>query len=305
MACADSASTTSPALQKTALLADSGCLINDLLDSVLTREGWSIERVADNQAILSLAAAKPFDLIITASRSSVPEDLELLRRIRDVRRHVRLIILTNKWTPRDVVSAIREHAFSYFSGPFEHAALAEMVRMAMESPCWDDGIEVLTATPAWVQLRARCDVATAQRLVQFLRGVKDPEIPETDRGDIASAFTEILLNAMEHGGNFDSSQYVEISYVRARRAVMCRVKDPGQGFSLEELEHAAVNSPIDDLFSHVAVREARGLRPGGFGLLLSKRLVDELIYNEKGNDVLLIKYLPNSLSPALSFEASG
>jgi DNA-binding NtrC family response regulator len=190
MACADSASTTSPALQKTALLADSGCLINDLLDSVLTREGWSIERVADNQAILSLAAAKPFDLIITASRSSVPEDLELLRRIRDVRRHVRLIILTNKWTPGDVVSAIREHAFSYFSGPFEHAALAEMVRMAMESPCWDDGIEVLTATPAWVQLRARCDVATAQRLVQFLRGVKDPEIPETDRGDIASAFTE-------------------------------------------------------------------------------------------------------------------
>jgi len=301
----DSTSATSPAPQRTALLGDSGARINDLLDCVLTSQGWNIQRVSDNQDILSLAIAKPFDLIITASKSSGPEDLELLRKIRSVRRHIRLIILTDEWTPGDVISAIREHAFSYFSGPFEHDALAEMVRSAMASPCWDDGLEILTATPAWVQLRARCDVATANRLVQFLHGVKDPEIPETDRGEITSAFTEILLNAMEHGGNFDSSQYVEISYVRARRAVICRVKDPGQGFSLAELHHAAINSPIGDLFSHIAVREARGLRPGGFGLLLSKKLVDELIYNEKGNDVLLVKYLPNPVSPALSGEASG
>jgi hypothetical protein len=34
-----------------------------------------------------------------------------------------------------------------------------------------------------------------------------------------------------------------------------------------------------------------GIRPGGFGLLLSKKLVDDLIYSEQGNDVLLIKYL--------------
>jgi anti-sigma regulatory factor (Ser/Thr protein kinase) len=38
-------------------------------------------------------------------------------------------------------------------------------------------------------------------------------------------------------------------------------------------------------------REAQGLRPGGYGVLLARELVDELIYDEKGNDVLLIKYL--------------
>jgi anti-sigma regulatory factor (Ser/Thr protein kinase) len=99
------------------------------------------------------------------------------------------------------------------------------------------------------------------------------------------------MNAMEHGGNFDSSQYVEISFVRTRRAVVCRVKDPGQGFSLEELHHAAITNPPDDPLSHVAVREAQGLRPGGFGLLLAKGLVDELIYTETGNEALLIKYI--------------
>ena len=289
-ACIDSAP------QKTALVGDSGPAINDLLNSVLKAEGWSIERVPNNQAILSFAVARPFDLIITPSNSKGPEDLELLRNIRGIRPHMRLIILTDEWTPGDVVSAMREHAFSYFSGPFEHYALAEMVRWAMDSPCWDDGIEVFSATPAWVQVRARCDVATANRLVQFVRAAKDPAIPETERENIADAFREILMNAMEYGGRFDPSQYVEISYVRAHRAIVSRIKDPGQGFSLEELQHAAINSPVDDFVSHIAVREARGLRPGGFGLVMSKHLVDELIYNDKGNDVLLVKYLDQAAS---------
>jgi anti-sigma regulatory factor (Ser/Thr protein kinase) len=34
-----------------------------------------------------------------------------------------------------------------------------------------------------------------------------------------------------------------------------------------------------------------GLRPGGFGILVAKQLVDEMFYNEYGNEVLLIKHL--------------
>jgi len=140
-------------------------------------------------------------------------------------------------------------------------------------------------------LAARCDIETANRLVQFLRGVRDPTIPEADRDAIVASFREILLNAMGHGGQFDPSHYVEISFIRSIRAVAMRVKDPGQGFSLEELRHAAINGPAGDLFSHVAVREEKGLRPGGFGLLFAKKQVDDLIYNEKGNEALLIKYI--------------
>jgi hypothetical protein len=41
----------------------------------------------------------------------------------------------------------------------------------------------------------------------------------------------------------------------------------------------------------VAVREEQGLRPGGFGVMLAKKLVDEVVYNEQGNDVLPVKYV--------------
>jgi len=278
--------------QKTALLVESGTAIDELLSSVLASDGWSIHRAVDNHHALAMATTEPFDLILTGRKTLGQEDVELLRKIRSARAHLRLIILTDRFTPGDVISAMREGAFSYFSAPFNASDLTQMVRAAMASPCWDDSIEVLSATPAWVRLAARCDLGTADRLVQFLRGVRDPDIPE----GIISAFREVVLNAMEYGGNFDPSQHVEVSFIRARRAVACRVKDPGHGFSLEELRHAAIHNPADDLLGHVAVREAQGLRPGGFGLLLAKKLVDELIYSEQGNEVLLVKYVDPPVS---------
>jgi anti-sigma regulatory factor (Ser/Thr protein kinase)/CheY-like chemotaxis protein len=277
--------------QRIALVVPSGGEVDELLTSILASESWTIQRAVDNEHALTLATTEPFDLIITGRKTLGPEDVELLRKIRSARAHVRLIILTDKFTPGDVIAAMREGAFSYFSAPFEASELTAMVHAAMDAPCWDDGIEVLSATPEWVRVAARCDMATAHRLVQFLHGVKDPSIPETDREAVIIAFKEILLNAMEHGGHFDPNQYVEVSFVRMRRAVICRVKDPGEGFSLEELRHAALNSPPGDPFSHLAFREAQGLRPGGFGLLLAKKLVDELIYSERGNEVLLVKYV--------------
>jgi anti-sigma regulatory factor (Ser/Thr protein kinase) len=34
-----------------------------------------------------------------------------------------------------------------------------------------------------------------------------------------------------------------------------------------------------------------GLRPGGFGMLIARHVADELVHNERSNEVLLIKHL--------------
>ncbi len=115
-------SAVAPTTQKTALLVASGGDVDELLTNVLASEGWSIQRVVDNQHILALVRAKPFDLIVTGRETRVAEDVELLRKIRSARPHVRLIILTDKFTPGDVISAMREGAFSYFSAPFATAS---------------------------------------------------------------------------------------------------------------------------------------------------------------------------------------
>ena len=55
-----------------------------------------------------------------------------------------------------------------------------------------------------------------------------------------------------------------------------------------EIPHAAVSNPAESPLAHLELREA--MRPGGFGILAARGIVDELIYNEVGNEVLLIKH---------------
>jgi anti-sigma regulatory factor (Ser/Thr protein kinase) len=70
-----------------------------------------------------------------------------------------------------------------------------------------------------------------------------------------------------------------------------RIADPGRGFRLEDLTHAAVTNPPDDPLHHDDVRKEKGLRPGGYGIYMVRGLVDELLYNEVHNEVVLIKYV--------------
>jgi len=277
-----------PRLQNTVLVV--GCSDSPVTSVVSTvLPSWKLQRARDNDEALALVEKSAFDLVIADQASSGQEDLELLRKVRLVRPHTRLIIVADRSTPADVIAAIRAGAFSYFTRPLSTQAMEEVLQLALESPAWDEAIEMLSGTDAWIRLSVRCDVSAANRLQQFVRAFLN--LPEVDEDKVALASREMLLNAMEHGGKFDPQRRIEIAYLRARLVVLIRIKDPGEGFSLEKNLDTAANNPQDDPLRHQKHREAQGIRPGGYGILLAKNLVDELFYGEKGNDVLLIKYI--------------
>jgi anti-sigma regulatory factor (Ser/Thr protein kinase) len=151
-------------------------------------------------------------------------------------------------------------------------------------------IEVISAQPDWVELLVPCHLEAAERIHGFMEHLKTG-LPQHEREKLAQAFRELLMNAVEWGGELDPSRKVRISYIRAKRMVMYRIADPGKGFRIDQLPHAAISYPNEQPLDHLEAREAKGLRPGGFGLLMTRALVDELIYNEARNEVVFIKYL--------------
>jgi anti-sigma regulatory factor (Ser/Thr protein kinase) len=150
-------------------------------------------------------------------------------------------------------------------------------------------IDVLSARANWVELAVPCTRDAADRL-RSVMGHLDANLPEDVRESIGYAFRELVLNAVEWGGKLDPKRKVRISYLRAKRMLLYRIADPGPGFKMEGLDHAAISHP-DDPIEHMNVREQKGLRPGGFGILTVRANVDELIYNEKQNEVVFVKYL--------------
>jgi anti-sigma regulatory factor (Ser/Thr protein kinase) len=231
-----------------------------------------------------------FDLVITSPQSTLEEDLPLAEEIHRVRPGVKLILLAPQTTPAGVIAALRAHVFACFGAPYDGEEIARMSRQALDADDWRDGIEVVSARPDWLSVRVTSRLLTAERLVSFLNELPT-DLPEAERERLLLAFREILLNAMEHGAGFDSDKLVEVSAVHTRRAIVFYVRDPGPGFAAQTLEHAAVANPEDDPLAHAERRAELGLRPGGFGILVAKKIVDELIYNETGNEVLMIKHI--------------
>jgi anti-sigma regulatory factor (Ser/Thr protein kinase) len=230
------------------------------------------------------------DVVITDSTTSVTEDLALASELRAVRPGVKVIMLAPATTHEDVVAALRAQVFACFTLPLDFAEVAAMGLSALEAVDWRHGIEVVSGLPFWMTLRVSCDLLTAERLVRFMTERED-SLPERDRDLLMTAFREMLLNAMEHGAGIDPGKAIEVTAARTERAIVYHFRDPGNGFDRDALAHAARTRQPEDLIGVTLEREKTGRRPGGFGMLLVKNIADELVYNERGNEVLLIKHL--------------
>lgn len=195
---------------------------------------------------------------------------------------------------RDLAAARKEGAenasrLKRLVNELEVRDLLNVVQAGLQASQPSETIEVTSADPDWVELLVPCTREAAERIetvVQRLGGDLPDEIIES----VSSAFKELLLNAVEWGGQLDPNRKVRIACLRTKRMLMYRIADPGPGFRFDDLAHSALSHP-DEPFEHMRIREEQGLRPGGFGLLIVRASVDELVYNEKHNEVVFIKYL--------------
>jgi len=262
------------------------------IGTALEAANMPLEYAAGHDDALRQLRLKAFGVVVTSPDSTVQEDLGLLGEMREIRPGVKTIVLARHSTPGEVIAALRARVFACFTPPFDVLDIVNLAYGAASDSEFRDDIQVLSARPGWVSMRVHCRLLTAERVMAFAKELSS-RLPQETRLDVMQAFREILLNAMEHGAAFNPEQVVEITAIRTQRSLGIYVRDPGAGFRLESLTHAAIANPQDPA-AHIAVREAEGIRPGGFGMLMASGCVDELIYNEIGNEVLLIKYLDPS-----------
>jgi DNA-binding NarL/FixJ family response regulator len=273
------------------LVFDADPLVHELLGSVLKRPGRSIQDVYGHREALECLRHTPCDLVLAGQGSNDGlGGIKLLRQVRSLQPEAR-VILTGGQDRAGVVRAIRERAFSYFHKPLQETLLSDVVQQALEAPAnWRDDLKVISARPEWITLEVRCKIEAAERTTHFIRELL-VDLPGALREDVATAWRELLMNGIEHGGKSDPRKRVRVSLLRTSRAVIGHVADPGPGFSLNRLPHAAISNPADSPIRHVEVRAEKGQRPGGFGILMARNLVDDLLYNERGNTALFVKYL--------------
>ena len=261
-----------------------------LIAGILKGHGYEVATAGDGAEALDKLRAQSFDLVLTDVWMPAMNGLDLLAQMRQLEAQPRAIVLTSDTTPETLLRAIREQAYHFLTKPVQAKELLELVESALTAPAEIPPIEVISAKPDWVELLVPCEMSTAERLQGFITRL-DADLSDDVRGAVGQVFREMLLNAIEWGGQLDPNRKVRIAYLRARRMVLYRIADPGPGFRFEDLTHAAVAYAPEDRLQYVDARVEKGLRPGGFGILMAQAMVDELIYNEVHNEVVFVKYL--------------
>jgi CheY-like chemotaxis protein len=246
------------------------------------------ERASGGAGAIRRLRKQSFDVVITDPDTTIDEGLALIEEMRDIRPGMKAILLAPSSTPEEIIAALRARVFVCFSAPFDVHEIASFACRAATDSDWRTEIEVLSAQPDWVSLRANCRILTAERVVTFL-GELNSGLPEAIRDKLMLAFREILLSAMGQAEAPDRHKVVEVSAVRTERTIVFYVRDPGTGFHRATLAHAAAAKATGPI-AHIEQGVEMGMRPGGFATLLDNGVVDELIYSETGNEILMIKH---------------
>lgn len=99
---------------------------------------------------------------------------------------------------------------------------------------------------------------------------------------------EALANAVLYGNGEDPRKRVRLEIAFQAHAIEARVTDEGRGFDPDAIPDPTTPENIE--------------RPGGRGLFLMRKLMDEVRYNDTGNSVTLVLHLepPPQLDDAAS-----
>ncbi len=280
-----------PSAGRRILLVDDDRGLRLVLSTMLTDAGHTVDAAGDGPEAVSKLDRGAIDIVLLDLGLPGMSGLEVLKHARALRNPPLVIVMTADDTSETLLEAVRRQAYRYLRKPFAPNEVVEIIAAAVATaPAAALSVEVVSAKPEWLEVIAPCSLEMADRIQSFVMHL-EADLPEAVRESVAQAFRELLTNAIEWGGKLDPKKTVRISCVRAKRMLIYRISDPGKGFDIEKLRHAAISNPADDPLAHFVEREEKGIRPGGFGLAMTRSLVDELIYNEARNEVICIKYL--------------
>ena len=273
------------------LIVDDDGDLRDVLASLLTKAGHLVHQAGDGPEGLALLESTRFDVVLLDINLPSMNGLDVLAIVRAMPHPPLVVMMTGDDTSEPLLEAVKLQAYRYLRKPFPLRTIVDVVSEAMASaPLAWLPIEVVSAKPEWMEIIAPCTLEMVDRIQSFMMHL-EADLPEQVRESVAQAFRELMINAIEWGGQLDPRRKVRITCVRARRLLLYRITDPGHGFDFDQLRHAAISNPADAPLRHAIERQKQGLRPGGLGLMMTRSLVDELIYNEARNEVMFIKYL--------------
>jgi DNA-binding NtrC family response regulator len=116
----------------TILVVDDEEIMREILETLLTREGYEVKLAASGEEGLELARALPLDAAVVDIMMPGINGIETLDELRRIDEDLAVIIITAYASVESAISAMKSGAFDYITKPFKNEEVLVVIRNAME-----------------------------------------------------------------------------------------------------------------------------------------------------------------------------
>ncbi|VAX39358.1 Chemotaxis regulator - transmits chemoreceptor signals to flagelllar motor components CheY [hydrothermal vent metagenome] len=290
----------------TVLIVDDSSTDRILASGLLKKSGenYDIFNAVDGKDGLKKIELHLPDIIITDMQMPEMNGLEFVRMAKENYPLIPVILMTSQGSEAIAVEALQAGAASYVPKRVLAEDLAETVERVLSTSGKHVQMRRLLnrVKSQEIRLELEMDTTLIAPTVSFMResATEAHLCDENDQLRLSVALEEALVNAFYHGNlemnselrEQDHGAYHQLAEKRLTEEPYChrkvyieahltphemifQIRDEGKGFDL-----ALLPNPTDP---------ANLTRPCGRGILLMKTFMDEINYNETGNQITLIK----------------
>ncbi len=275
------------------------------LGGYLEDEGYSIITASDGEEGIKMFEEHLPELVLTDVKMPKIDGFEVLKIIKEKRPETRVIILTGHGDENMVIKALKNGANDYIKKPIHLNHLNESIIKAVES-VKNLKKTIFNATninDLNMNLEIDNNLDAIYGVTNYITNLNHIYFSKASCEKIKLALIESLRNSIEHGnldiGYDEKNEYLEegtftkelkhrkqldkykkrrvsLNYTLNRERVQYIIKDEGKGFDWKNLPNAEEPNNI--------------FKRNGRGILLIKLMMDKVTFNEKGNEITIVKY---------------
>ena len=292
----------------TILVVDDEEIIRYTLQKKLSKQGYNVialEKAEDVLFILKEDEVQ-IDLIITEIRLRKMDGIELLRRINGLENPIPVLMITGHRNVEDAIRALRFGAIDYVRKPFDVDEIAASVRNILKSLSEQKLVKSFVKYSIYKKniYKLPVDPEIINPLsVQLTKDLVLANIcNKTTAENITMALRETISNSMFHGSLGVSSDIRDKEGIKGfNQEIEKRLEDPKFKDETVQISYELTSDYVEyiiddngDGFDHRSLPDPRDpenfFKNSGRGLLIIRVHMDEVSWNEKGNQIRLKKY---------------
>lgn len=242
------------------------------LEKVFSEIGHSVKIVTNRNDALALENIEQFDLVIT--------DLDIENSFCEPSQNGNeptcLPIISHKNSDINL-KAFKICAANFRRDEFDENELKYFIETILNYKSrFVDTLEFVQTMHEKIEFELPSAISTMHAVLDYLmKRVEKLGVIKPEQSNLFIALDEAFVNAVKHGNKFDANKLVRITADVSPEEAKFTIEDEGEGFDVK-----AIPDPLDpeNLF-----------KTSGRGVLFIYNIMDEVIYNERGNRLTMVK----------------